>query len=63
MEMETTTEEQVANGLDVMNGTQLSDGNIGNVSHAPLQTLLCSGNGGERAAHSITHKKLIFRQL
>ena len=62
MEVDVTPEEQAANGLGVTNGTQLSDGSIGNAPHVPLHTFLSSGNDRARATHDITHTQALYPQ-
>ena len=61
-DMVVSTDEQSANGLGVVNGTQLSDGSIGTAPHAPLETFLSSGNSGARTAHDLTHMQVLNPQ-
>jgi len=61
-DMVVSADEQSANGLGVVNGTQLSDGSIGTAPHAPLETFLSSGNSGARTAHDLTHMQVLNPQ-
>jgi len=61
-DMVTNSDEQSANGLGVVNGTQLSDGSIGTAPHVPLGTFLSSGNSGARTAHDLTHMQVLHPQ-
>ena len=60
--MEISTDEQSANGLGVVNGTQLSNGSIGTAPHTTFVTFLSSDTCGVRTDHEMTHMQVLNPQ-